>query len=155
VGRIELPPLRVRRGDIAVLATEFWRELGGEGALPYELQRRFEAWDWPGNVRELYNEVSRSVALGGLALEPRFSSVPPPPGAAQATERATDFLDRVLDAKLPFSRARRRVAEEFDRRYVERVVTEHDGNIARAAAASGIARRYFQMVRARTKRSGP
>jgi hypothetical protein len=32
------------------------------------------------------------------------------------------------------------------------VLEQHGGNVARAAAASGIARRYFQLIRARTRR---
>ncbi len=32
VGRIELPPLRRRTGDVEVLARHFWRELAGAGA---------------------------------------------------------------------------------------------------------------------------
>jgi two-component system response regulator HydG len=38
---------------------------------------------------------------------------------------------------------------EFERRYLERVLERHGGSVARAAAASGIARRYFQIIRAR------
>ena len=38
---------------------------------------------------------------------------------------------------------------EFEARYVSRVLDAHGGNVARAAAASGVARRYFQILRAR------
>jgi two-component system response regulator HydG len=43
------------------------------------------------------------------------------------------------------------VVDDFERRYVARVLSRHGGDIARAAAASGIARRYFQLIRARQK----
>ena len=36
--------------------------------------------------------------------------------------------------------------------YVERVLDKHGGSVVRAAAASGIARRYFQIVRARSSK---
>jgi hypothetical protein len=39
--------------------------------------------------------------------------------------------------------------DEFERRYIAQVLEEHGGNIAKAAAASGIARRYFQLLKAR------
>src|SRR5258706_6727820 len=64
VARIELPPLRQRRGDIALLARHFWEKLGGEGTLPYDLLIRFEDYQWPGNIRELYNAVARRLELG-------------------------------------------------------------------------------------------
>ena len=51
----------------------------------------------------------------------------------------------------PHPRARDLVLGEFERRYVERVLTAHNGNVARAAAASGIARRYFQLIKGRHK----
>jgi DNA-binding NtrC family response regulator len=47
--------------------------------------------------------------------------------------------------------ARDRLVDEFERRYVERILAKHGGNVARAAAASGIARRYFQIIRARSR----
>jgi hypothetical protein len=55
---------------------------------------------------------------------------------------------------LPFPRARDRILAEFESRYVERVLAEHGGVVARAAAASGIARRYFNIIRARNRPPG-
>jgi hypothetical protein len=58
----------------------------------------------------------------------------------------------VLAQDLPFPQARQRVLDAFERAYIERVLTQHGGSVARAAAASGIARRYFQLIRARQAR---
>ena len=62
-----LPPLRQRRGDIALLASHFAgrmaRELGREGPplfRPSALEE-LEAYPWPGNIRELKNVVERAV----------------------------------------------------------------------------------------------
>jgi two-component system, NtrC family, response regulator HydG len=138
VGRIELPPLRARQGDIAFLARSFWRELGGTGELPIELAKRLEAYAWPGNVRELKNAIARRIAIGE---EPVPSSQRSP----------TDPFGAVLALDLPLAVARQRVVEAFEQRYVERVLERYDGNVGRAAAASGIKRRYFQVLRARHK----
>jgi len=64
---ITLPPLRVREGDITVLANYFGRRMAAElewnrwpgfsDALIDELER----YSWPGNVRELRNVVERAV----------------------------------------------------------------------------------------------
>jgi DNA-binding NtrC family response regulator len=157
VARIELPPLRQRRGDVALLARHFWERLGGEGPLPYDLLIRFEDYDWPGNIRELYNAVARRLALGELAngdsewrdgvsspnssREPRSTDDPNTP--------RQDVIERVIRLGLPLSRSRELVVDEFERRYVQTVLDRHGGDATKAAQASGIARRYFQLLRAR------
>jgi transcriptional regulator with PAS, ATPase and Fis domain len=65
---IQLPPLRERREDIALMARSFLErfrktmEKPIEGITP-EAMGLLEAYDWPGNVRELENTMERSVAL--------------------------------------------------------------------------------------------
>jgi DNA-binding NtrC family response regulator len=54
-----------------------------------------------------------------------------------------------LDQDLSFPHARARLLREFERRYIERTLAQHGGNVTRAAAASGIARRYFNLLRSR------
>jgi len=161
VARIELPPLRRRTGDIAVLAHHFWKRLADRGVpFPVDFLPRLEAYDYPGNVRELYNAVARRVALGDLAqietsraLAPpgvthgdgAGASVPAPPPSL----RGGDYTESVLALDLPLVRARERVVEDFERRYVQRILSQHGGNVTNAASASGIARRYFQLLKAR------
>jgi two-component system, NtrC family, response regulator HydG len=147
VARLELPPLRNRHGDVAVLAGHFWKALGGgDEGVPYELLRRYEDYGWPGNVRELHNAVARQLALGSLAsLDTARLGEP-------LVDAGRDVIDAVLALDLPLTPARQRVVDEFERRYVERMLEKHGGNIGRAAEASGIARRYFQLLRARKAR---
>ncbi len=54
---------------------------------------------------------------------------------------------------LPLTRAREVLVSAFERRYLERVLAQHGGSVARAATASGVARRYFQILNARYKES--
>ncbi len=152
VARIELPPLRKRHGDVHRLAVHFCRELGGdESQLGSALLARWESYGWPGNVRELKNAVARQLALGELAAHQRprereRTSHPPP---APAPVTSVDFIDSVLVAKPSLADGRQRVVEEFEQRYLDRVLDEHGGNVTRAAEASGIARRHFYRLRAR------
>jgi transcriptional regulator with GAF, ATPase, and Fis domain len=153
VGRIELPALRRRHGDIALLARSFWVQLGGDPAtLPAEAIRRWEAEDWPGNVRQLRNAVARTLALGDLdgavAGDDAAPDGEPPPAACAAQ---ADFLDAVIAERLPLPMARMRVVKEFEQRYITALLAEH-GTVAKAAAASGIARRYFQLLRGGKRR---
>ncbi len=152
VARIELPPLRRRLGDVGLLARHWWGVLGGEASgPPAELLRRWEREPWPGNVRELRNTIARQIALGDLAdgdrSEPNdFQSSDP----NFRTETA-DVIDEVVRSGLPFVRAREKVVDEFQRRYLEHVLAAAGGDTGKAAAASGIARRYFNLLRAKMR----
>ncbi len=152
VARIELPPHRQRHRDITQLARKFAAELGG--TLSEETLARFEDYAWPGNVRELRNAVARCVALGEetfTASSPPSSTDLEPKSTASGSE--DDWLDSIVRGDLPFVIARRRAIEEFERRYVMHVLDKHGGNVAQAARASGIALRYFHLVKARAKKA--
>lgn len=150
VARVELPPLRRRPGDVAELATHFFQRLG-QAETPKEFAERFVGYHWPGNVRELLNAVTRFVALGSQAAarHERMHGSPASASAAGAEQAGQGIIAEVLAANLAFPQARQMVLDEFERAYVERLLSLHQGNVARAAAASGIARRYFQLIRAR------
>jgi two-component system, NtrC family, response regulator HydG len=147
-GRVELPPLREREGDVALLAKHFWNELAETeaeltiSALPEDFLPRFEHYPWPGNVRELKAAVVARKTLGELGQAYR---------SEEAKDNGLDFLSAVIEDDLPFPSARERVVKEFERRYVERVLARHGGSVTKAARASGVAHRYFQLIRARLK----
>jgi hypothetical protein len=56
---------------------------------------------------------------------------------------------------LPLPRAREKIIDAFERAYVARVLEENGGNVARAASASGLALRYFQVLKARQAKIPP
>jgi two-component system response regulator HydG len=65
--RLELPPLRVRGDDIALLARRFLAESAAKSgralALGADAEQALKAAKWPGNVRQLQNEMARVAAL--------------------------------------------------------------------------------------------
>ncbi|MGB7407322.1 MAG: phage shock protein operon transcriptional activator [Pontixanthobacter sp.] len=73
---ITLPPLRVREGDVEVLADYFGRrmaaEIGWEGwpGFASHVAKEMEDYAWPGNVRELRNVVERAIYRWGNWEEP-------------------------------------------------------------------------------------
>jgi DNA-binding NtrC family response regulator len=147
VARIELPPLRRRKGDVGLLARHFWRVVGGGDNVPADFAARLEAYAWPGNVRELANVVARRFADGEDEVTTAGA-----PQAELSEPTLQTALERILESDMPFSRARAAALVEFERRYVARVLARHGGHVGRAAAASGIARRYFQVLRGRSSR---
>jgi psp operon transcriptional activator len=64
---ITLPPLRVREGDVLVLADYFGRRMAAEigwdrwPGFAEHVSRQLDEHPWPGNVRELRNVVERAV----------------------------------------------------------------------------------------------
>jgi DNA-binding NtrC family response regulator len=70
---INLPPLRERLDDVALLARHFAQEVGRRhGSRPARFSQaalqRLQQHSWPGNVRELKNVITRAVLFctGGL-----------------------------------------------------------------------------------------
>jgi formate hydrogenlyase transcriptional activator len=79
---ILVPPLRVRGGDVRLIAEHYARhyarKLGKRitGLSPRALVA-LEAYPWPGNVRELQNVVERAVILAsGELLQPADLELP-------------------------------------------------------------------------------
>lgn len=131
---ITLPPLRVREGDIGVLADYFGRRMGAE--LGWEAWPGFadhvadqlENHPWPGNVRELRNVVERAVyrwddwgaPIGHVQfdpfdspwkpLEPVTSRAPQTETAAVPAPAATDY-DSVEDLRLAVDSHERAIVE--------------------------------------------
>jgi two-component system response regulator HydG len=68
VVHIDMPPLRVRGGDVVVLANHFLRKFALENHKRVEgftdpARTKIISYRWPGNVRALENAIERAVVL--------------------------------------------------------------------------------------------
>ena len=66
--KIDMPPLRQRKSDIAPLAIELLNQAMGQlgkrvRGISEEALECFRNYHWPGNVRELQNEIKRMLVL--------------------------------------------------------------------------------------------
>jgi len=73
VVQLDVPPLRVRRSDIPLLATHFLHKFANENGRAITgftdaAVRALLAHPWPGNVRELENAIERAVVMSQDAL---------------------------------------------------------------------------------------
>ncbi len=141
---IEVPPLRERPVDIPLLANHFlalyWRRHRGTTAKPPKLSeaavRELRARPWKGNVRELQNVVEHMVVLlrPGGEVEPEhipvFDGQVPTHQPGESTSAPEDADKAIAEG---YRQARDRLLERFERRFLQQLVTEADGNISRAA----------------------
>jgi DNA-binding NtrC family response regulator len=119
--RIELPPLRERRADIPGLVGRFLASAGrAPGAVAPEAMARLLEHGWPGNVRELRSVVERTLLRAGG-------------GEIEAFE-----LGDAIETALPAGAPRCGSSESV------RVLLEHRGRLAAAAAALGVSPRTLQ-----------
>ncbi|MBI3366976.1 MAG: sigma-54-dependent Fis family transcriptional regulator, partial [Burkholderiales bacterium] len=138
---IELPPLRDRLEDVALLAEHFLAAIGEqEGrAKQFTAQalERLAEYRWPGNVRELRNAVQRAfvMAIGDridrewLPRQSAEAAEAPATAAAQATP-----LSAQATLMLPIGVS----LAEAERRLILATLRHHHHHKERTAAALGI-----------------
>jgi DNA-binding NtrC family response regulator len=141
VVEVELPPLRERNQDIPALAQRFLEQvterLGREKKLISEAALAHLARHaWPGNIRELQNVIEQASVLASSAeIEVEDlnlgTAAPSAPGVAEPSD-------------LPFSDAKKRAVERFEREFLLRALRDNDGNISRAAESVGMVRQSLQ-----------
>ena len=118
VVRIEIPPLRERREDIALLIEDVVRRVAARLHVPplvlsERAREALGAYDFPGNVRELENEIERlyAVAGGGTAvgiehLSPKITAGDPG-SATRYADAVRAFKVRLVAAALRDAGGRR------------------------------------------------
>jgi DNA-binding NtrC family response regulator len=163
-----LPPLRDRPEDIPELfeyfveAAQDTRADARPRTLRLEASTRahLERWPWPGNVRELRN-AAQYVAAMAPGTRVRIEDLPPqllrsPPAVPDQGTRLTEtaYAGSPVRTDLPYMEARRLFLDDFQQRYVEAQLAEHDGNVSAAARAAGMDRRSIQRILARARQSG-
>lgn len=135
VVRIHVPPLRSRGNDILMLAQQTLSRITARtnrqitGISSNAAQKLLE-YDWPGNVRELENCLERAIALTHFE-EITVEDLP---------ERIRNYQSTQLviggdnPEELP-------TLQDFERRYIRRVLKAVGGNKTQAATVLGLDRR--------------
>jgi two-component system response regulator AtoC len=145
VVRIEIPPLRDRRDDIALLVAHFVELWGAEG-ISQEALEILKNHPWPGNVRELRNAIERGVVLSRkrtILPEHLPDSVlrPRSPGGGSTDARVAELVDAIaLAPDAPRTGLFRIVEEKWERALLRRALEMTGGNQVRAAQLLGINR---------------
>ena len=141
VMRIAVPPLRERVEDIPLLANLFLERLAPAGKPSKPLSPRalrlLISYGWPGNVRELQNVMERAALLShGDDISPADIVL------------EDDDLDwhPEGDESLAYEEAKRQAIEHFQRRYVEELMTQANGNVSAAARKAAMTRAALHRI---------
>ena len=99
---VDLPPLRARRDDVALLARHFLEQAAHEGlprkTLDADAAQLLSLYSWPGNVRELQNLMQRMAVLireDRITVEAVRANIDIGK-VGDATEAVSGDLDRLL-----------------------------------------------------------
>ena len=145
---IQLPALRDRRDDVALLANHFIiaiceiNHLAPIRISPEALST-LERYDWPGNVQELRNAIEQAVIL-----------------SAEGTIRPEDLADRIRESRRTtadaavgpglsrrrFRDVKREIVEAFERAYLGELLDRHAGNVTAASQQAGMLRSALQRL---------
>jgi len=133
---INIPPLRARTGDAALLAHAFLRRYAQEqrrGSLTFsdDAIRAVEAHAWPGNVRELQNAIKRaSIMVEGDRLTHEDLGLPAPHDGGDVTDGVAVASDLDLRA----------VREAAERQAIVTALARANGSIVKASEILGVSR---------------
>ncbi len=134
---VEVPPLRQRKQDIALLVEHFIRVFSLENGkrpktVSVEALAYFLAYDWPGNVRELRNLVERLVIMTPReVIGPE--DLPPPVRPKEAGLPQDQVKERTL----------KEAREAFEKAYVLAELRAQDWNMTRTSERLGIERSHL------------
>ncbi|MBZ0265764.1 sigma-54 dependent transcriptional regulator [bacterium] len=141
---LEIPPLRERKGDVAVLSRHFFREFHQNGlpdrSLSPHALAAMESYSWPGNIRQLRNVVER-LAILSPAAEVRLEDLP-----HEVSQKATDLpaSDGGGGMSLPpLGTPLADVRMNAERMYLEAVLNHTEGNVSEAARLVGMERTHL------------
>jgi DNA-binding NtrC family response regulator len=131
---IQLPPLRERTEDIAILSRYLLARYAAESKKSFtgiaeEALKKLTAYGWPGNVRELANVIERAVVLGSG----------PTIGMADLPGR----IAAAVTPEVPQSRSYRETMDATRRDLVLQALAQSKGNRAAAARALGLHEKYL------------
>ncbi len=140
-----LPPLRDRKGDVALLTEHFLRQFSGVAnkacaRITPDALRLLEQYHWPGNIRELRNVMERAVVLcDGNTV--RVADLP-------AYLKGNVRLNKQIQSAMGYKAARGQWLENQSRAFLTTLLRRHHGNISAVAREAQISRKsVYEMLR--------
>ncbi len=130
---LDLPPLRVRHGDITLLVNYF---LGSGWQIAPDALRVLETYNWPGNIRQLINVIER----GKILADDRFITTDELPAVVLHPATTVGTTTSTM-ATIPAALVDDGTLSAIEKARVVDVMQKQKGNKSRAAQVLGISRR--------------
>jgi transcriptional regulator with PAS, ATPase and Fis domain len=129
---LEVPPLRKRREDMAILIEkflgEFYKETGLYRKVPKNVIDKLSKYDWPGNIRELRNVVER-MAVSSEGVNITTGDIP------------RYILEKSLVSNYKTNQVGlKNIVESVEKDVIIQMLKEAEGNKSRAAKKLNIPR---------------
>jgi DNA-binding NtrC family response regulator len=137
--RIEIPALRERREDIALLVKAVCKRIGRPERTDEVIDlvtSTLAQHDWPGNVRELVNVASVAASLP-TGAESVASLLPLERGGPSSGSEK-------IDLSTPYGEAKRQAISQFESRYFGDLFRATTGNVSEMARRSGMERHHIR-----------
>jgi transcriptional regulator with PAS, ATPase and Fis domain len=135
---ITLPPLRERREDILPMSNSFLDKFNRKYTLAKffhpDTEKLFVEYNWPGNIRELKNVIERLVITSTdncLRINRMNLEIDNPSQA---------YVDEQSVVKPDYSTSLKEHMEQYEAQYINKVITDCEGNISMAAEKLGVHR---------------
>ncbi|WP_437768292.1 sigma-54 dependent transcriptional regulator [Sorangium sp. So ce281] len=158
---VELPPLRRRKEDVALLASHFLNRCARRHGrdvkrIGPEAARLLREHAWPGNARELESAIEHAViSARGEAILP--ADLPPSVSGRSGPPLRPPRDALVLPAELcdlPYAEAKERAVDAFDQIYVGRLLERTGNNLSEAARQAGMDRSNFRRLKKKVTSRG-
>jgi transcriptional regulator with PAS, ATPase and Fis domain len=144
-----IPPLRERPMDIDALADVFLRSFNRKHdehrTISESMRRWMHEYNWPGNIRELRNLIERYVITNEEYL----------PNVHQPDEQPNRQESAAAEKESDLTRPLRAVVEQAEWGYIQEVLKDCGGEVAKAAQRLGIHRSVLYKKIDKYKKSAP
>ena len=122
---VQVPALRERREDIAVLVKHFTKKNSDKNiSIDKDTIKILENYDWPGNVRQLENVIKRALILCD------DEKILPQHVALEGEDELNDFNGQLKD---------------YEQLILKKRLEEYDGNRTLTAKSLGVSVRWVQL----------
>lgn len=139
---IKLPPLRVRKEDIPILASDFISSLSttmqkSVKGISKDALNILLSYDWPGNIRELKNVIERAIMLTDTdIINKEQILLPRETGSNFKHTYLENITKTVLEVKEPLPN----VISEIENTLILKALENTQWNVTKAAKILGISR---------------
>jgi DNA-binding NtrC family response regulator len=161
---IEIPALRNRTEDVVPMSELFFeRAFTTRGkhfeGMTTEAKALIQTYRWPGNVRELLNVVERTALLWSktgmvdvedISIPDTFSNNTPPTPPKKRFDYNEGYRPGIStnisfqnSGSMNFTNLKKKWSDDFEKEYLENLLSRMQGNVTAAAKESGIDRSNF------------